>query len=103
MFFGALVMLSGKSSRPGVMLTGGFGESTCGQCHSSHRLNEGRPLGGTFEIEGIPDEYEAGKSYRLTIVIAHPGQSRWGFELSARSARQGDQAGRLIARIPPQR
>jgi hypothetical protein len=95
--FGFSVMLLGKPARPGAMLTGGFGESTCRQCHSSHPLNEGRPLGGRFEIEGIPDEYEAGMSYRLTLLIAHPGRSHWGFELSARSANQGDQAGRLIA------
>jgi len=79
------------------MLTGGFGESTCLQCHSNHQLNEGRSLGGKFEIEGIPDEYEAGKDYRLTMLIAHPGQSRWGVELSVRSANKGEQAGRLIA------
>lgn len=97
LFFGFAIRLSGKPSRPNAKLTGGFGESTCLHCHSSHQLNEGRILGGDFEIEGIPAEYEAGKRYNLTIRMAHPGQSRWGFELSARSAHQASQAGQLIA------
>jgi hypothetical protein len=88
--------LWGKSSGPDPKLTGGFGESTCIQCHSSHKINEGRLQGGSLEIAGIPEKYEAGKSYTLTMQIAHPGQSRWGFQLSARSARDGAQAARLI-------
>ena len=94
-FFGFAILLSGKSSGPDTKLTGAVGESTCLQCHTSHKLNEGRSLGGSFEIMGIPEKYEAGKAYILTIQISHPKQSRWGFELSARSADHGAQANRL--------
>jgi hypothetical protein len=95
LFFGSGILLLGKSSGPDAKLTGSFGESTCVQCHTSHKLNEGRSLGGSFEIKGIPEKYEEGKAYTLTAQISHPGQSRWGFELSARSLDQGTQANRL--------
>ena len=81
--------LWGKSSGPDPKLTGGFGESTCLQCHTSHPSNEGRLQGGSFEIEGLPEKYEPGKSYTLTLQIAHPARSVWAFQLSARSAGQG--------------
>jgi hypothetical protein len=90
-------ILSAKSGGPDPGLTGGFQENTCIRCHSSHGLNEGRALGGFFSIEGVPRIYEPGKTYSLTMMIAHPGQSRWGFELSARFADSGKQAGSLGA------
>jgi hypothetical protein len=88
--------LWGRSSNPDARLTGGFGESACQQCHKGYPLNEGRLRGGSFEIIGLPEKYELGKSYTLTLQIAHPGQLRWGFEFSARSADNGIQAARLI-------
>lgn len=81
------------SSGPDPRLTGGFKEGTCVRCHSSFPLNEGRTLGGIFKIEGEPRNYEPGVTYTLTVIAAHPGQSRWGFQLSARSADSGSQAG----------
>jgi hypothetical protein len=94
--FSMPLWLLGKESGPDPKLTGGFNESTCIQCHASHKLNEGRLNGGSFEIEGLPEKYEAGKSYTLKMLIAHPNQLRWGFELSARYANGGAQAARLI-------
>jgi hypothetical protein len=35
-------------------------------------------------------------TYPLRVVIGQPGQSRWGFELSARFSGSGQQAGQLI-------
>jgi hypothetical protein len=86
-----------KSGGPDPGLTGGFQENTCLRCHSGHALNEGRSLGGFFSIEGVPRTYETGRTYSLTMMIAHPGQSRWGFELSARFAGSGKQAGILVS------
>jgi hypothetical protein len=94
--FSMPLWLLGKESGPDPKLTGGFSESTCVQCHNSYKLNEGRLKGGSFEIEGLPEKYEAGKSYTLKMLIAHPNQLRWGFELSARSVHSGAQAARLI-------
>ncbi len=87
--------LLGYSSGPLPRLTAGFRENTCRQCHNSYRLNEGRTLGGFFEIQGVPKTYQQGVVYPVTVIIAQPGQSRWGFELSVRHVRTGQQAGRL--------
>ncbi len=81
---------------PFPRLTGGFGEDTCTMCHSGFELNEGRTLGGDLRIAGIPASYKAGEMYPLRVVIAQPGQSRWGFELSARFLASGHQAGELV-------
>ena len=83
------------SGGPLPRLTGGFQEQTCVSCHNTFALNEGRTRGGVFYIAGVPRDYVAGQSYPISVVIGHPGQSRWGFELSVRSASSGQQAGEL--------
>lgn len=88
-------LLMGFSKGPLPQLTGGFQEGTCISCHDSFSLNEGRTKGGIFHVAGVPRHYSAGVVYPLTVVIAQPGQSRWGFELSARFTASGNQAGRL--------
>ena len=89
-------LLPGFSDGPLPQLTGGFQEETCRSCHNSFPLNEGRILGGMFLLSGVPINYQSGDSYPITIVIGQPGQRRWGFELSVRSAASGEQAGRLV-------
>lgn len=84
------------SSGPLPRFTGGFQEETCLACHNSFSLNEGRTRGGDFHIVGVPETYRGGESYPITVLIGQPGQSRWGFQLSARSATSGEQAGRLV-------
>ncbi len=88
-------LLLGYSSGPIPRITAGFREDTCHQCHSDFKLNEGRTIGGLFEILGVPRTYAQGQSYSITVVIGQPGQSRWGFELSVRHANSGKQAGSL--------
>jgi len=85
----------GNSSGPQPRLTGGFQEGTCVRCHNAHGLNDGRLLGGVFKVDGAPRSYQAGQTYPITVAIAHPGQSRWGFELTSRFAESGKQAGAL--------
>ena len=89
-------LLLSFSSSPPAQLTGGFGEGTCLSCHNSFSLNAGRTLGGDFLISGVPENYQAGQSYPIKAVISHPGQSRWGFELSSRFTASGEQAGQLV-------
>ena len=48
-----------------------------------------------FLLSGVPTHYQSGESYPITVVLGQPGQRRWGFELSVRSAASGEQAGRL--------
>ena len=88
-------LLMAYSGGPLPRLTGGFDEDTCLQCHNGFLLNEGRTLGGVFYLRGVPDRYQPGETYPIIVVIGQPGQQRWGFELSARFAGRGEQAGAL--------
>ncbi len=96
MILSTVGLLFSNSHGPLPKLTGGFGEGTCTMCHLNFPLNEGRAHGGIFQIEGAPKSFVAGETYPLSIVIGQPGQSRWGFQLSARFANSGKQAGRLV-------
>lgn len=94
---GTTALLLSFSKGPLPKLTGGFGEETCTSCHSNYPLNEGRARGGIFQIDGVPKAYTPGQAYPITVVIGQPGQSRWGFELAARFADSGKQAGKLAS------
>ena len=76
---------------PPPAMTGGFGESTCQSCHFDFPLNSGD---GAVELRGIPEGgWEAGKAYRVTVVVRKPGMQRGGFELAARHEGSGAAAG----------
>jgi hypothetical protein len=98
--FPAAKFLFGYSAGPLPRHTAGFREQSCHQCHSSYRVDEGRTIGGVFDIRGVPKSYEPGHVYPITVIIGQPGQSRWGFELSVRHASSGKQAGILTALDP---
>jgi len=87
---GLLLAFSGGPS-PG--LTGDFGQLNCTDCHTGNPLNA---AGGTLSIEGLPAQYNPGQTYPITVRISKSGQQRWGFQLSARFASGGAQAGTLI-------
>ena len=82
---------------PPVAHTGGFSEPTCHACHTDEPLND---PGGSLRIEGLPQRYEPGRTYVLTVVLRRSGMGRAGFELSTRVAdgpQAGSQAGALEA------
>lgn len=83
---------------PPLAHTGGFGEPTCHTCHNELELNgEGS---GRLGLEGLPERYEPGKPYLLTVILASEGMERAGFEASFRFADSpppGLQAGSLAA------
>lgn len=56
--------------------TGAPGENNCTACHNSHALNSGN---GAFSILA-PLVWVPGETYEITVALADPGQSRWGFE-----------------------
>lgn len=93
--------LAGASARPGTVHpdapppghTGGFGEPTCQTCHAEYALNV---AGGELAVEGIPDAWEPGAEYVLTVVLRSEEMGAAGFQLSARTA-DGRPAGRFTA------
>lgn len=74
---------------PGV--TGGFGEPTCQMCHFGADVNE---PGGSLAIDGLPERYAPGETYRLIVRLRRGELGAAGFQLSARTD-AGAQAGTL--------
>jgi hypothetical protein len=72
--------------------TGGFTEQSCDACHFHAAPNAGP---GKLTIEGVPEQFEAGQSYRVTIALTQPGLKLAGFQLAARFKDDGTQAGAL--------
>lgn len=91
----ACALLVAYPDGPDPQLSGAWGENNCLKCHRGQRLNGGHALGGSFHILGVPRRYEPGRIYPLKVVIAQPGQSRWGFQLTSRFGDSGRQAGEL--------
>ena len=87
------VMLFAFGGQPPLGFTGGLGQGNCTQCHATNAVNTGA---GSVTIEAA--NYTPGQTQTIRVRVAHPAQSRWGFELMAR-LRGGDQgqAGTLIA------
>lgn len=73
--------------------TGGFGEPTCTQCHFGGELNE---PGGMLTVDGLPERYTPGETYRLIVRLRRAEAAAAGFQLSVRTA-AGAQAGALAA------
>ena len=97
--FAAFVAAAGANARapfadsPPSGHTGGFGEPTCAECHAFGTDNASA---ASVEIDGLPDAYEPGETYALTIRVRHPAMRRAGFQLAARVAEgptMGTQAG----------
>ena len=62
----------------------------CTECHSSFGFNSGQ---GSVTLQGLPEDYQPGDTYRLTLALADPNARRWGFEitsLTTRDARAGN-------------
>jgi hypothetical protein len=72
--------------------TGGFGEQSCAACHFAADVND--PAGKVF-IDGAPERWTPGETYRLAIVLTRPSMAIGGFQLAARFAEAGTQAGTL--------
>ena len=75
--------------------TGGFGEPTCLECHIGNDLNA---FGGRVSLAGLPDAYESGAEYPLTVILEAEETVSAGFQLTARytgGASRGKDAGML--------
>lgn len=69
--------------------TGGFGEETCRSCHFDYDLNMD---GGSLTMDGVPESYEAGKDYEITVTLQAEQLEVGGFQMTARFE-DGSQAG----------
>jgi hypothetical protein len=92
---------TGRASRerPPAAHTGGFGEPTCDACHFGDAVNSGP---GTLRLGG-PGRWTPGETYIITIDLMHPDLRAAGFQLTARFAANGEQAGRLTPLEPTAR
>ncbi len=72
--------------------SGGFGEQSCHACHFHEEVNAAP---GRATLTGVPEQYAGGERYVLTIALTRAGMRAGGFQLSARFADGGTQAGRL--------
>lgn len=77
--------------------TGGFGEPTCRACHFDAPEE---PEAGELVVEGVPAAYRPGAEYPIEVVLRDAGLERAGFQLAARFAGDGRQAGRFFASGP---
>jgi hypothetical protein len=69
----------------------GFGEDNCQACHFGDSVNI-RP--GRLSISA-PERYSPGETYPVTVTLTRPGMKVGGFQLTARFAERGAQAGTL--------
>lgn len=77
-----------NSAGPPDGRTGAPGESSCQACHGTATGD------GALTLIGVPEMYQLGGSYTLTVELADNGQQRWGFELTSIDG-NGDAAGSL--------
>ncbi|MFN2428213.1 MAG: choice-of-anchor V domain-containing protein [Candidatus Binatia bacterium] len=72
-------------------------EANCTSCHTSFPLNP--DTDGAVTIDGVPERYEPGRAYTLTVRVSHKDSAamRWGFQLTAVAMKDGAGAGEFIA------
>ena len=93
----APVALRSYPNGPPPAHTGGFGEPTCQICHAQSAVNARE---GWLGVEGVPEVYEPGRTYRLTVSVGRAGLGASGFQMSARYATgpaPGSNAGELTS------
>ena len=87
----------------GVPAGGGFAaEPNCTSCHTGFPLNsDGR---GFFELRGVPRRYVPGARYTLEVSVRHADDERrrWGFQLTAISAKSRLGAGEFVITDVPE-
>jgi len=81
--FATLGVASSAEASAANPINGRAGEppnnSSCIACHSSNPINSGD---GDLRLLNIPPTVVPGQTYDLMVELLHPGQSRWGFELT---------------------
>ena len=91
-FFATTASVSGYADGAPPGFSGGFGESGCDACHFENEINL-KP--GQLTLTGVPERFTPGQRYTLTVTLARPEMKVGGFQLTARLADGGAQAGTL--------
>ena len=68
------------SSGPPPGYTGAPGERNCTDCHSGSAVNSG---GGGVTISGVPQSYQPGQQYTISVTVQQGGRNTFGFEMTA--------------------
>ncbi len=89
---GAASLAAAYSGGPPNALTNAPGEGNCTACHGTYPLNSG---GGSLTVEGLASAFVPGDTYTVTVRLADPAASRWGFELTVLDE-AGNSAGALM-------
>ena len=89
LFMGATGSAFAWSFGPLDEKTGAPNEGTCAECHVGNDLDS---PDGSLMLVDIPETYMPSQVYEIVVELAHPGQSRWGFEMTALDA-DGAKAG----------
>ena len=89
LFIGAAGSAFAFSGGPLDEKTGAPNEGTCADCHVGNDLNS---PDGSLMLVDIPETYMPKGVYEIVVELAHPEQSRWGFEMTALNA-DGAKAG----------
>ncbi len=63
--------------------TGGFGEESCVACHIGSDVNA---FDGRVTVEGLPNRFEPGGEYLLTVILEAEGTEVAGFQVTSRYA-----------------
>lgn len=87
--------ISASSTNPIPGLTGAPSENLCIDCHASFPVNSGP---GSLTIIA-PTVYTLNQIYPVRVRIMNPGQSRWGFQLTALNTANA-MAGTIIVTAP---
>jgi hypothetical protein len=97
LLLGALGLPSSSEGSAASPINGRAGEppnnSSCIACHSSNPINSGD---GDLRLLNTPTSVVPGQTYDLVVELLHPGQSRWGFELTVLDE-AGNAGGTLVA------
>jgi hypothetical protein len=80
-------------------------ENKCVLCHSNFEWNNLDTPGGSIELMGVPETYDLGATYPLTIKLnsdstAAAAFRKWGFQITAVRASDGEGVGTFVLPDP---
>lgn len=93
---GAAAVPRAQSTDPPLGYTGGQGQPDCTACHLGNEVNS---FDGTLTVDGLPERFVPGDSYRLTITLQAEETAAAGFQLAVLAA--AGEAAVSVGRLEP--